>query len=97
MLIVQSKVATNDIRFINAYGRQENCPESDRREFFCKLEEEVNSAVLSGSVVCSELDANSKLRGNIIKGEPKKMSPNGKLLADFIYRNNLHIVNARII
>ena len=40
------------------------------------------------------MDANGKLGNEIIKGDPNKISPNGRLLLDLINRKSLVVVNA---
>ena len=41
-----------------------------------------------------QLDANSKLGPELIPGDLHPQSPNGKILASLIYRNNLTIGNS---
>ena len=40
-----------------------------------------------------EMDANAKLGPNIVKGDPKEQTNNGKLLLDVVKENDLTIVN----
>ena len=58
------------VRFINAYGPQEDETEK-AKSFFSKLDEEVKSAKVAGVLVCMELDANSKVGSKVIPGDPK--------------------------
>ena len=59
-----------------------------------KIDLEVKAAKLAGAFICIELDANSKLGKDIIKGDPKEQSRNGKLLEEVINNNDLVVVNA---
>ena len=40
-----------------------------------------------------ECDANAKVGSSVIKGDPNDRSPNGVLLMDLIFRQNLEILN----
>ena len=83
VMVVQAEVLDNNVRFINAYGPQEDETEQSRA-FFQKLDEEIKSATMSGSLICIELDANSKLGSSVIPGDPKPQSKNGRMLLDVI-------------
>ena len=79
-MVVEAQLANKSARFINGYGNQENEDESIRKEFFNQLDEDIERAKVSDSLICVELDANVKLGANVIIGDPnKEMSPNGKL------------------
>ena len=80
-------------RFINGYGPQENQDEETRSKFFNKLDFEVKSSFMAGTLVCIEMDANSKLGPGIIPGDPEEQSKNGKLLEKIINDNDLVVVN----
>ena len=58
-----------------------------------RIDIEVKSAMLAGALVCIEMDANSKLGHDIIKGDPNELSKNGKLLKQVINENNLVVIN----
>ena len=58
-----------------------------------RLDQEVKSAMLAGTAVCIELDANSKLGPDIVPGDPDVKSRNGKLLEKVIDDNDLVVVN----
>ena len=92
VLVVQTEILDKKVRFINAYGPQEDETEQSTA-FFAKLDEEIKSAKISGSLICIELDANSKLGSSIIPGDPKPQSKNGKLLFNVISENGLIVVN----
>ena len=49
---------------------------------------------MTGKSVIVQMDANSKLGSDLIKGDPQEQSPNGKLLADIISRHSLAVLNA---
>ena len=59
-----------------------------------KLLTEVKNAKLSDNLVCIQMDANSKLGKQVIKGDPHEMSVNGKALRDIISSENLIVINA---
>ena len=48
---------------------------------------------MAGTLLCMELDANSKLGAELIPGDPKPQSRNGKYLQRFIEENDLVCVN----
>ena len=93
LLVVEVKVSKREIRVITGYGPQENLPEQERLEFFITLEKEIIRAECDNKQVIIQLDANSKLGPELIPGDLHPQSPNGKILASLIYRNNLTIGN----
>ena len=80
-------------RIITGYGPQENMTEDKRLPFFITLEEEIVKATVAGKSVIIEMDANSKLGEKYIPGDPHTITPNGKLLAGVIDRQELVVVN----
>ena len=94
LLVVQGTIGKYKVRFINAYGPQED----DRLErimgFYEKLEEEIVMATEEGCHIIIECDANAKLGHEIIKGAPNSQSSNGKVLWSLLQRNNLTVVNS---
>ena len=94
VLTVQASIMNRKVRFINAYGPQETSPEETKAMFFNKLDEEIKSAQMAGTLVCIEMDANSKLGYELIPGDPKAKSKNGKCLQRVIEENNLVCVNS---
>lgn len=94
VLVVQASIGNKLVSFINGYGKQERDTENVRVKFFNKLNEDIEMAKHSDSMICIELDANGKLGREVIKGDPSvEMSANGKLLYDIIQRHNLIVVN----
>ena len=93
LLVVEIEVEKKEIRIITGYGPQENMEEGKRLPFFMALEEEVEKASNAGKSIVIELDANSKLGPNYIPGDPHEITPNGKLLAQIVERQNLMVVN----
>ena len=93
ILVVQGEINNNKVRFINGYGPQESQKEETRVEFFDRLDLEVKSAMIAGTAICIELDANSKLGNVIIPGDPEEKSRNGKLLEKVVEENDLIVVN----
>jgi exonuclease III len=79
ILTVQAKIMDKKVRFINAYGPQETEIDETRITFFNKLDEEIKSAQLAGSMICIEMYANSKLGSDLNPGDPNPQSKNGKL------------------
>ena len=95
ILVVEAKLLNKKVRLINAYGPQETANEDDKNSFFGKLDEEIKKAKLSGSLICLELDANSKLGPQLIPGDPHQQSRNGKYLENVITENELIVVNGQ--
>jgi hypothetical protein len=93
LLVVEINVANKDIRIMTGYGPQENWAPKERIPFFEALEEKIIKAELAGKSVIIEADFNSKLGPNFIPNDPKPQSPNGKLLAEIIGRQNLTVAN----
>ena len=60
VLVVQGNVGNYKVRFINGYGPQEG-PLDTNISFFNRLDYEVRNSKLTGTLICMELDANSKL------------------------------------
>ena len=77
-LVVDISGNFGDIRTINCYGPQENLSVEIRTEFFIELEARIISAKTAGRMICIEFDANSKVGGGKIKGDPNEMSPKWK-------------------
>ena len=87
VLVVEGRLGDTKIRLINGYGPQE-AEEENSKAFMNKIDLEVKSAMLAGALICIEMDANSKLGPEIIKGDPKEQSRNGKLLEKVVDDNN---------
>ena len=94
VLVVEATIATKKIRLINAYGPQEDEKDNIREDFFNRIDQEVKSSKIAGAMVCIEMDANAKLGAQVIKGDPKEKSKNGKLLENMVIENDLIVVNA---
>ena len=92
---MQTKIANRIIRFINAYGPQEDEKDEIRKSFYSRLDQETKRSKLAGTMICLEMDANAKLGSGIIRGDPKDQSKNGKLLENVIVENDLVVVNAQ--
>ena len=71
------KIGGKDIRVISGYGPQENWQKEEGTPFFKALEEEIIKAKSSEKAVLIQMDANSKLGPNIVKGDPHAQSDNG--------------------
>ena len=95
ILVVQGVIGNKPVRFLNGYGPQDesNSTEEEKFQFFNKLDEEIKSAKMAGTMLCIQMDANSKLGPEYVPGDPKQMSKNGKHLAKVIDENELIVVN----
>ena len=94
ILVVQGKVGKLNIRFINAYGPQEDDPSDHIMGFYEKLEEQIVLAIDDGCGIIIECDANAKLGDKIIQNDPNSQSNNGDLLWSLVNRNNLTVLNS---
>ena len=94
ILVVQGKVGNINVRFINAYGPQEEDKIDRVIGFYEKLEEEVILAKECGCQLIIECDANAKLGCEVIRGDPNNQSNNGAILWSLIERNNLIVANS---
>ena len=80
--IIEVKLGKMRTRIFNCYGPQENSDAS--KYFYCKLDEEIESAINDGTAVVIEMDCNAKLGSSIIKGDPHQMSENGAMLNEIL-------------
>ena len=94
ILIVQCKISNYNINLINGYGPQESETMEEKLKFFSCFETAIKNSKLNGSLICSELDANSKIGMENLNSDPNNMSPNGQLLMEIVNRNNLIVVNS---
>jgi hypothetical protein len=93
ILVVEANLGKSRIRYINAYGVQENAPGSEKMEFYAFLDQEIEDAMSNNCLICLQMDANGKLGDELINGDPNSISPNGRLLLDLITRKSLVVVN----
>ena len=58
ILVVEATInnSRQKIRLINGYGPQENENEEIRKNFYTRLDYEIKRAMISGSLVCVEMD-----------------------------------------
>ena len=77
LLVVEIEVANQKLRIVSGYGPQENWSEQDRIPFFIALEDEINKAELENKDIFIQMDANSKLGPELIKGHPYNQTANG--------------------
>ena len=94
LLVVQGTIGKLKVRFINAYGPQEDDTSERIMSFYEALEEQIISAFDNGCGIIMECDANAKLGWDIIKNDPNAQSNNGVLLWSLVSRNNLTVVNS---
>ena len=76
-----------------AYGPQEKDPREKKDRFWQFLEEEAKHADLEGKGFILQGDLNSWLGNTYIPKDPRKQNENGKLMEEFIERNQLTVVN----
>ena len=93
LLVVETKIGNQVIRFITGYGPQENWDEMQKLPFFIALDQEVGKAQSEGISVYISMDANSKLGPEYIPGDLHTMSKNGEVLAEIIEKNALIVAN----
>ena len=94
IMTIQVKVGNEDIRIINAYGPQEDDEPNEKLNFWHELEMEVTKAKDNNCMVVIEMDANAKVGKDVLRGDPHKMTGNGKLMLDMLERQNLTILNS---
>ena len=93
LIVAEIKTNNQQIRIMTGYGPQECWNSDQRRPFFTALEEEISKSQMEGKPVIIELDANSKLGAEYVKGDPHKRSPNGTILKEIIERHGLLVAN----
>ena len=93
LLVVEVNIGGREVRIISGYGPQENWRLDEKMPFFRALEGEIVNAKIHGKALYIQMDANSKLGPEMIKGDPHCQSENGKLLAAIIKRHALVVMN----
>lgn len=93
ILVIQTKVGSEDIRIINAYGPQEDDNIQDILKFWQDMDKEIISAKEQNCKIVIQCDANAKLGKDIISADPNNISGNGKILLELVNRHNLCILN----
>ena len=94
LIVIEVKIGGKYVRVITGYGPQENWKKDERMPFFVKLEEEIVKARMHEKPIFIQMDANSKLGPEVIKGDPHEQSENGKVLMEIINRNALSVMNS---
>ena len=94
ILVVEIAFKSMTIRFLTAYGPQEDAPEDTINNFYSTLEEEILRCEDDDCGLIAELDCNAKLGNQIITGDPNSMSSNGKIFWDILQRRECTVVNA---
>lgn len=95
IITVEANLGTERIRVINAYGPQEDDETQHIHSFWQQVEEQVLQAKDDNCFILIQMDANAKVGNEIIKGDPHKMSNNGRILLDIVKRQNLQIANSQ--
>ena len=62
-------------------------------KFFNQIDFEIKSSQMAGDMLCLQMDANSKLGPELIKGDPDHQSKNEKVLEKILQDNDLIVVN----
>ena len=89
--IVVASIKELNIRFVVAYGPQENVSKEDREDFFDELNTEV---IKSGNSGCNTIlmgDLNAKIE--VLDGEIISKSSNGELLLEMVKEHKLEVLN----
>ena len=94
ILVVEVALKSIVVRFLTAYGPQEDAPEDIINHFYSTLEEEIVKCEEHNCGLIAEMDCNAKLGNQLINGDPNQMSNNGKLLWDIMERRGCIVVNA---
>ena len=92
-LTVDINVKKMQIPCTTAYGPQENDPKPKKELFWKFLDEEAKRADEENKGFILQGDLNSWVGKTIIPNDPRLQNQNGKLMADFLKRNNLTVVN----
>ena len=96
IIVVEGKLGSLTVRFINAYGPQEEESGGDAekiKSFYSKLDLVIKEAIFAEVLICIEMDANAKLGQKTIPNDPKPMSRNGEKLLAIIEENGLIVMN----
>ena len=93
ILVIQTRVGSEDIRIINGYGPQEDANFQDIYNFWQDMDKEIISAKEQNCKIIIQLDANAKLGKDILPADPNDISGNGKILLEMVERHNLCILN----
>ena len=93
ILVIEIIFKSLTVRFLTAYGPQEDAPEDLLNKFYSTLEEEIMQCEQENCALIAEMDCNAKLGCEIIEGDPNPMSSNGKMLWDIIQRRNCSVIN----
>ena len=81
------------LRFLTAYGPQEEASEDTINRFYSALEHEILKCEEENCGLIAELDSNAKLGKGIITNDPNDMSTNGQILWDIVRRRECTVVN----
>ena len=76
LIVVETKIGKNLIRFVTGYGPQEDWSDELKAPFFVALNTEIAKALESNKSLYIAMDANCKLGPDYIPGDPNKMSKN---------------------
>ena len=93
LLTVQCTIGNSSVHVINGHGPQEDDSICDKIDFFSSLEKLIENCLSAQSLLCVEMEANSKIGIEYIKDDPHHTSKNGQKLLDIVSRHGLVIVN----
>ena len=93
-LTVDITVKKMQIACTTAYGPQEKDSMDKEAKFWDYLDEEAKRAEMEGKGFILQGDLNSWIGKTYIKEDPRPQNENGKMMADFLNRNDLIVVNS---
>ena len=87
-MVIHVEIEGITIKIINAYGPQENADKNKKDKFWDFLEEETVKAELENCGLIIQMDGNMHAGPELLKNDPNLQNKNGKLLEEFLERNN---------
>ena len=92
VLIVEAR--TDDFKFhcVGAYGPQQSDKVEKKTNFWARLTNEVENAVIAEAGFILQMDGNLRAGPELIPGDPNPMNNNGKFFKDFLSQNRTAIL-----
>ena len=91
-MVIHVEIEGMTLKVVNAYGPQKNATKERKEKFWEFLEEEYIKAELENLGFIIQMDGNMHGGSKVIKDDPNPQNYNGKLLEEFLTRNNGLIV-----